>query len=218
MIALRWRYVIWYYVYTGIVLSSALSSVKAYGPDDICTHAKQIMSQCGQDFKKYVKDICSEFKLLQGAKRGMGWFKVGDWAINKVATAIATKRGCSQAEIGQARILERFVDAGNARKCTINAIIQGKYADVLSRIFTRLKDQYGSLRKTAEIRASLIDLLHQEMMQALSLKGSKDWFCDEINRKIKKKRYAIAGELFEIYLYHIGLALFATYWFEHHLP
>jgi hypothetical protein len=166
--------------------------------DDICTHTAQVMHQHANTYKKYIKDIESEFKLLRGAAKGIGWCSLGKWTIKNIARSIARTRGYSKKEVNQARILGRFIDAGNAKSCAITAVTCGEGADILTRIFSQLKARFGVLRKTAELRAALIDLLHQEMMRALGLSGSKDWFCDEIERKDKKKQYVIRDNAFNI--------------------
>lgn len=173
----------------------------------------QMMQNHARSYKKYVKEVESKFKLLRGATKGMGWCPLGKWTIQNIARTF----GYSEREIKHAKILSRFVDAGNAKRCALATVCQGKGFDVLTRVFSQLKNRFGVLRRTVEVRTALIDFLHQEMMDALGLQGSRDWFCQEIDRKNKKKQYIIRDAAFDIYLHQTALALFAMYWFENHI-
>jgi hypothetical protein len=198
------------YISTALLAYMILSNnIHASGADDICVKAAECMRHNAKTYKKYVKDIEKKSILLKNT----GWLP----GISTLAKKIAKASGYSFKEVEQAKVLTRFVQAGELKDAMIRAVMQGEGAEILERVFSELKSKFGILRKTVEIRAELIDLLHKEMMQALNLKGSKDWFCDEIERKNKKKQYVIHGQAFNTYLHHMAVALFATYWFEKHI-
>jgi hypothetical protein len=182
---------------------------------DICTRAADLMHKHASSYKKYVKEVESDFKKLRSVQSAS--HVPGLWWLNDFAKKIARKRGCTEKEFSQARVLSRFVDSDKPRKAAITAVMHSYGAAILERVFTALKDQFGSLRQTPEIRAALIELFHQEMMVALELNGSKDWFCGEIERK-NNKDYVITGGAFTIYLQQTAVALFAMYWFEKQVP
>lgn len=189
--------------------------VPAYGDAHIvCTRAAESMRTHSTAYKKYVKGVESDFKLLRRIRAAGKWIGL-EALIHREAQKIAIKRGCGEKELAHAKILSRFFEAGKSKKAAIAAVSHGQGAEILERVFSQLYNQFGgTIRRTVEIRTALIELLHQEMMAALGLSGSKEWFCEEIERKNNKKQYIITGKAFDVYLHQSSLALFAMYWFE----
>jgi hypothetical protein len=182
--------------------------------DEICTRAAYLMHTHADQYKKYVKKLKFEMNTLRNVGFVPGIKQIANFAAKK----IAQQRGCGEKELEHSKILNRFIDAGKLKHHAISAVTHGDGADILERVFSQLKKQVGTIRNTVEIRTALIDLLHQEMMNALGLQGSKDWFCIEIERRNKKKHHVIHGDAFDIYLHQTAVALFAMYWFETYVP
>jgi hypothetical protein len=192
--------------------------VPVYGDvHDIRTHTADSMRSHWRAYKKYVKGVESDFNLLRRLRAAGSWIGLGS-LIHREAQKIALKRGCGEKELAHAKILSRFFEAGKAKKAAIIDVAHGQGAEILERVFSQLYNQFGgTIRKTVEIRTALIELLHKEMMAALGLNGSKEWFCEEIERKNHKKQYVVSGKAFDVYLHQSALALFAMYWFENHV-